>query len=145
MPETEPQVSVPQPRKKRPLGRLADKGLDADRPRPQTARTAALLARRRSLPTRPSPPESAGGEARPDLCLQTADSRVTFMLRGSADSLLLQRTSCRRADAQLSQSFHFTTAGAFDLWCKANSLRFEEPHLWAQLLHAGHEFLCGAR
>ena len=145
MPETEPQVSVPQPRKKRPLGRLADKGLDADRPRPQTARTAALLARRRSRPTRPSPPESAGGEAQPDLCLQTADRRVTYVLRGSADSLLLQRTSCRRADAQLSQIFHFTTAGAFDLWCKTNALRFEEPHLWAQLLHAGHEFLGGAR
>ena len=145
MPETEPQVSVPQPRKKRPLGRLADKGLDADRPRPQTARTAALLARRRSRPTRPSPPESAGGEAQPDLCLQTADNRVTYVLRCTADSLLLQRTSWRRADAQLLQTFHFTKVDAFDLWCEADILRFEEPHLWAQLLRTGHDLLGGAR
>jgi len=143
MPETEPpdRDRVPQPRKKRPLGRLAGNGLDADKPRPQTVRTAALMTQRRSRPTRKAQPAAASGEMPPELSLQTFDNRVTYVLRGNADSLLLQRTSCRRADAQLLQTFHFTTVEAFDRWCESALLRFDEPHLWDQLLRAGHELL----
>lgn len=145
MPEKAPQDRVPQPRKKRPLGRLAGNGLDADRPRPQTVRTAALMTQRRSRPTRKAQHAAASGEMPPELSLQTIDSRVTYVLRGNADGLLLQRTSCRRADAQLLQTFHFTRVETFDRWCESALLRFEEPHLWAQLLRAGHDLLGRAR
>ena len=147
MPKTEPpgRNDGPKSRKKRPLGRLAGNGLDADSPRPQTVRTAALMSHRRDRPTRNAQRATAGGELPPEWSLQSIDNRVTYVLRGSADSLLLQRTSCRRADAQLLQTFHFTSVVAFDLWCEGAPLRFEEPHLWVQLLRAGHELLGQAR
>lgn len=147
MPDTEPpdRDRVLQPRKKRPLGRLAGNGLDADKPRPQTVRTAALMTQRRSRPTHKAQRAAPSGEMPPELSLQTIDSRVTYVLRGNADGLLLQRTSCRRADARLLQTFHFTTVETFDRWCEGALLRFEEPHLWDQLLRAGHEILERAR
>ena len=145
MPEKAPQGHVPQPRKKRPPGRLAGNGLDVDKPRPQTVRTAAMMSQRRIHQTSKAQPATASGEAPPGVNLQTIDNRVTYVLRCTADSLLLQRTSWRRADAQLLQTFHFTKVDAFDLWCEADILRFEEPHLWAQLLRTGHDLLGGAR
>jgi hypothetical protein len=145
MPEKVPQDRVSQPRKRRPLGRLAGNGLDADRPRPQKAFTAALMARRRTRPRSDTQTATAGGETPPGVSLQTIDNRVTYVLRGATDSLLLQRTSCRRADVHLLQTFHFCKVEAFDLWCESDLLRFEEPHLWTQLLRAGHDLLGGSR
>jgi hypothetical protein len=145
MTEKVPQDRVSQPRKKRPLGRLAGNGLDADRPRPQKAFTAALMARRRTRPRSDTQTATADDATPPGVSLQTSDNRVTYLLRGGTQSLLLQRASCRRPDVQLLQTFHFTKIEAFDLWCESDLLRFEEPHLWTQLLRAGHDVLGGSR
>lgn len=145
MSEEEPVKSEPRARRKRAWGTLSSNAIDADKPRPLTPLAATLLARRRTrLAGSDSPDHGADGAEPPDH-FSTQDGKVSYALSTVDAGLLVHRTVCRQVQLQLVQTFHFTDAGVFDRWCKADSLRFEEPLLWEQLRRRGHELLDGRR
>jgi hypothetical protein len=144
MPEEVPSNTEPRPRKKRAWGRLSGNGLDADSPRPMNPLTAALITRRRSRAVSEAPTMQADAEISPRSSLASKDESVRYDLRAVDGGVLVQRTTCRKAELQVLQTFHFARADAFERWCEVDPMRFDEPQLWEQLLRQGHELFNGS-
>ncbi len=111
-------------------------------PRPLGAKRAALLLRRQNAATGHDVEQRTGAGA---LTLASKDATIVFTLRATAVGLLIERTQRHAVGARLVQAMVFADQPAFDRWCDAEPMRFEDPMLYDRLRREGHEALGGKR
>lgn len=114
-------------------------------PRPMTALATALMDRRRRTvaPVRAS--ASLPGRSDPvvPIVLRTQDGTVTYTVTARHSGVLVGRTTTGRTDLQVTQTLFFTSPAAFNQWCEADPMRFEQPQLHQGLRKAGQELFDG--
>lgn len=105
--------------------------------RPLGAKRAALQLRRKRQAGSPNRRTTAQGHG--CLCTLTSqDESVTFTLHTTSEGLLVERTQKHVTGIRLTQSMVFADQPAFDRWCSAEPLRFDDAVLFGQLVREGH-------
>lgn len=105
--------------------------------RPLGAKRAALQLRRKRQAGSPDRRTTAPGQR--SLCTLTSqDGSVTFTLHTTTEGLLVERTQRQVTGIRLTQSMVFADQAAFDRWCSAEPVRFENAVLFGQLVREGH-------
>lgn len=103
--------------------------------RPLGEKRAALHHRRKRRS--PSSVRSTSGHS--NTCtLRSQDGSITFTLQSTTEGLLIDRTQKQIIGNRLTQSLVFADQPAFDRWCSAEPLRFEDAVLFGQLVREGH-------
>jgi hypothetical protein len=110
--------------------------------RPLGAKRAALQLRRQR-PTRAPRQSSATPGLRSACTLTSCDGRTTFTLHPTTEGLLIDRTQLQLIGSRLTQSMVFADQPAFDRWCSAEPLRFEDAVLFGHLVREGHGAFIG--
>jgi hypothetical protein len=135
--------------KRKPRTSRSKRGLliDTDRPRPMTAHTAALIARRRgslaACPIQATPDDQTRPVQQAEVI--AADGKTVFSLTATKSGLLVERTAVGRLGTLLQQTLLLPNAHEFDRWCETDPIRFDHPLTHEQLLRQGHELLAHSR
>lgn len=74
----------------------------------------------------------------------TEDRSISVLLRGVGRALFVERTQRRPLGTHVVQAIVFDDGAAFERWCDADPLRFDDPGLHQRLLREGREYLDGA-
>lgn len=74
----------------------------------------------------------------------TQDRGVSVVMRGIGRGLFVERTQRRPLGTHLVQALVFDDGAAFERWCDADPLRFDDPGLHQRLLRDGREYFNGA-
>lgn len=105
--------------------------------RPLGAKRAALQLRRKRQAGSPNRRTTAQGHGTLGT-LTSQDGSVTFTLHTTTEGLLVERTQRQDTGIRLTQSMVFADQPAFDRWCSAEPLRFDDAVLFGQLVREGH-------
>jgi hypothetical protein len=118
-------------------GRRRIDALD-EAPRALGDKHAVLHARRLKL-TAPTPARPFHVGAQHVLASQVVP--VAFVLRATSQGLLIERSQGERLGPRLTQTLVMADSEAFERWCAAEPVRFEDPVLFDQLRRDGHDAL----
>ena len=135
--------------KRKPRASRSKRGLliDTDRPRPMSAHTAALIARRRGslvgYPIQATFDDQTRSGRQSEVI--AADGKTAFSLTATRSGLLVERTAVGRLGTLLQQTLLLSDAQEFDRWCETDPIRFDHPLAHEQLLRQGHELLAHGR